>query len=172
MLSNLLTFGSLLILCLCLQSNALDGKHQDIVWRVCWAQDDIDNYLNFYSISADGKVINWTLVKSFLWRNEKFLLGFDKTLHNIPPHCVQHLTGQLALESWVLVLSFMKVFKTRKCPQTGGSIGSVIKKQTNKMSVNTSLQTVELPSRSSQTTRASTSWEQRKATFTSAPLNK
>ena len=62
------------------------------MWSVRWAPDDIDNYLNFYSISADGKIINWTLVKSFLWRNEKFLLSFDKKLHNIPPHCVQHLT--------------------------------------------------------------------------------
>ena len=87
--------GPLTVLVIAVQSNAVDGKHRDTVWRVKWAPDDLDNYLNFYSISADGKVINWTIVKSFLWRNEKFLLNFDKPLHNIPPHCTDQLTGKL-----------------------------------------------------------------------------
>ena len=27
--------------------------------------DDLDNYLNFYSVSGDGRVTNWSLVKVF-----------------------------------------------------------------------------------------------------------
>ena len=34
-----------------LQSTAVTGKHRDTVWEVCWAEDDIDHYLNFFSVS-------------------------------------------------------------------------------------------------------------------------
>ena len=33
------------------QCSALTGKHSDTVWQVRWAQDDLDNYLNFFSVS-------------------------------------------------------------------------------------------------------------------------
>ena len=32
--------------------------------QVKWGPDDLDNYLNFYSVSGDGRVTNWTLVKT------------------------------------------------------------------------------------------------------------
>ena len=37
-------------------STARNGKHQDIVWQVKWAKDNLDGYLNFYSVSGDGRV--------------------------------------------------------------------------------------------------------------------
>ena len=47
-------------------SNYETGKHSDSVWRVVWAEDDIDRYRNFYSCSADGRVIQWTVVQTRL----------------------------------------------------------------------------------------------------------
>ena len=44
-------------------SSAACGKHQDLVWQVKWVQDNLDGYLNFYSIAGDGRITNWTLVK-------------------------------------------------------------------------------------------------------------
>ena len=55
----------------------MNGKHQELVWQVTkcvhnfrlnfnqvkWAPDNDDGYLNFHSISGDGRVSNWTLVK-------------------------------------------------------------------------------------------------------------
>ncbi|KAK1743553.1 outer dynein arm intermediate chain subunit-like protein [Skeletonema marinoi] len=43
----------------CLRS----GKHSDPVWQVCWRHS---NGFNFYSISSDGKVANWTMSKNEL----------------------------------------------------------------------------------------------------------
>ena len=34
-----------------LQATAVTGKHRDTVWEVCWALDDLDSYLNFFSVS-------------------------------------------------------------------------------------------------------------------------
>jgi len=45
------------------QSTARNGKHTDPVWQVRWQKDDLDNNLNFYSVSSDGRVVCWTLVK-------------------------------------------------------------------------------------------------------------
>lgn len=39
------------------------GKHTDPVWQVRWQKDDLDNNLNFFSVSSDGRVVSWTLVK-------------------------------------------------------------------------------------------------------------
>ena len=45
------------------QSTARNGKHTDPVWQVRWQKDDLDGNLNFYSISSDGRVVCWTIVK-------------------------------------------------------------------------------------------------------------
>lgn len=51
-----------------------------------WAPDDLDNYLNFYSVSGDGLVTNWTLVKCLLRNCEKMKIRFNAKLDNIPPY--------------------------------------------------------------------------------------
>uniref|UniRef100_A0A3Q3EW26 Dynein axonemal intermediate chain 1 n=1 Tax=Labrus bergylta TaxID=56723 RepID=A0A3Q3EW26_9LABR len=45
------------------KSTAKTGKHTDPVWQVCWQNDDIENHHNFYSVSSDGRVVSWTLIK-------------------------------------------------------------------------------------------------------------
>uniref|UniRef100_A0A4W3ISU9 Dynein, axonemal, intermediate chain 1, paralog 2 n=1 Tax=Callorhinchus milii TaxID=7868 RepID=A0A4W3ISU9_CALMI len=42
------------------------GKHTDPVWQVKWQKDDLDNNLNFFSISSDGRIVCWALVKEEL----------------------------------------------------------------------------------------------------------
>ena len=32
-------------------------------YQVKWQKDDLDNNLNFFSVSSDGRVVSWTLVK-------------------------------------------------------------------------------------------------------------
>jgi dynein intermediate chain 1 len=41
-------------------------KHTDPVWEVRWNTDETTKNLNFYSISSDGRVTNWTLMKNKL----------------------------------------------------------------------------------------------------------
>jgi len=48
-------------------STAKNGKHTDPVWQVRWQKDDLDNNLNFYSVSSDGRCVQWTLVKVCTW---------------------------------------------------------------------------------------------------------
>ena len=44
-------------------STAKNGKHTDPVWQVKWQKDDLDGNMNFFSVSSDGRVVNWTLAK-------------------------------------------------------------------------------------------------------------
>ena len=46
-------------------STAKSGKHTDPVWQVKWQKDNLDGNLNFFSISADGRVTQWIIVKVF-----------------------------------------------------------------------------------------------------------
>jgi len=41
-------------------------KHTDPVWQVIWQDEDIGKNLNFYSISSDGRVTNWAMIKNEL----------------------------------------------------------------------------------------------------------
>ena len=63
-------------------SNAKNGKHADPVWQIKWAKDNLDGYLNFYSISGVGRVTNWTIVKTSLWFTDEFKVFFTKNLNN------------------------------------------------------------------------------------------
>ena len=45
-------------------------KHTDPVWQVRWNTDENLKNLNFYSISSDGRVTNWTLMKNKLEAEE------------------------------------------------------------------------------------------------------
>ena len=70
------------------------------VMKVKWAPDDLDNYLNFYSVSGDGRVTNWTLVKSALWFNDKMLINFCKNLENINKEAhIDKLMGMITITS-------------------------------------------------------------------------
>jgi WD40 repeat protein len=48
------------------KSTSKGGKHTDPVWQICWQKDDLDDNANFFSISSDGRVSQWTLLKNEL----------------------------------------------------------------------------------------------------------
>ena len=45
-------------------------------------KDNLDGYLNFYSVSGDGRVTNWTIVKTALWNTDVLSITFTKQLEN------------------------------------------------------------------------------------------
>ncbi|KAF7668592.1 hypothetical protein LDENG_00001870 [Lucifuga dentata] len=59
------------------KSRAKTGKHTDPVWQVRWQNDDMDNNHNFYSVSADGRVVSWTLFKNELVFADVIRLSLD-----------------------------------------------------------------------------------------------
>ena len=61
------------------------------MFQVKWAADNLDGYLNFYSVSGDGRVSNWTIVKTALWTNDTLLINFCKTLSNLGEESVTEL---------------------------------------------------------------------------------
>ena len=42
------------------------GQHNDPVWQVHWQKEEVGKDLNFYSISSDGNVYNWSMSKNEL----------------------------------------------------------------------------------------------------------
>jgi dynein intermediate chain 1 len=52
------------------QSTVRTNKHTDPVWEVRWNGDDSGGTLNFFSISSDGRVSNWFLMKNKLESEE------------------------------------------------------------------------------------------------------
>ncbi|XP_073791281.1 dynein axonemal intermediate chain 1 isoform X2 [Danio rerio] len=44
-------------------SMASSGKHSGTVWQVKWWEDDLYGNHTFFSVSADGRVVSWTLGK-------------------------------------------------------------------------------------------------------------
>jgi dynein intermediate chain 1, axonemal len=48
------------------QSTVRTAKHTDPVWQVRWSTDDVNKNLSFYSISSDGRVTTWNLMKNKL----------------------------------------------------------------------------------------------------------
>ncbi|XP_037304236.1 dynein, axonemal, intermediate chain 1, paralog 2 [Pungitius pungitius] len=48
------------------KSTAKTGKHTDPVWQVRWRKNDMDNKHIFCSVSSDGRVVSWALVKNEL----------------------------------------------------------------------------------------------------------
>lgn len=47
-------------------STVKTGKHTDPVWQVYWQKEDLGKELNFYSVSSDGRVVNWSMSKNEL----------------------------------------------------------------------------------------------------------
>lgn len=58
-------------------SSAKGGKHTDPVWQVCWQENDLDNQLNFFSISSDGRVTSWCLIKNELHYTDIILIRMN-----------------------------------------------------------------------------------------------
>ncbi|KAJ3214547.1 cytoplasmic dynein with WD40 domain [Dinochytrium kinnereticum] len=61
------------------------GKHTDPVWQVCWQRDDLDDNANFFSISSDGRVAQWTLLQNELVHTDVIRLRYDRDTKEIQP---------------------------------------------------------------------------------------
>ncbi|XP_054639572.1 dynein axonemal intermediate chain 1-like isoform X2 [Dunckerocampus dactyliophorus] len=66
------------------KSTANTGKHTDPVWQVRWQNDDMDNNHIFYSVSSDGRVVSWTLIKNELVFSDAIRLMLTDTVSNGP----------------------------------------------------------------------------------------
>ncbi|KAB0391872.1 hypothetical protein E2I00_013029 [Balaenoptera physalus] len=62
------------------RSSAKCGKHRDPVWQVKWQKDDMDHNLNFFSVSSDGRIVSWTLVKSELVHTDVIKLKVEDSM--------------------------------------------------------------------------------------------
>lgn len=66
------------------QSTVRTNKHTDPVWQVRWVNDENAKNLSFYSISSDGRVTSWSLMKNKLEAEEvvklKLMVDHDKDL--------------------------------------------------------------------------------------------
>jgi len=80
--------------------------------KVKWAPDNLDGYLNFYSVSGDGRVTSWTIVKTVinllfaikpfalitqvLWFTDVMNIAFSRPLENFSEDVVREtLKGHL-----------------------------------------------------------------------------
>ncbi|NXE95376.1 DNAI1 protein, partial [Menura novaehollandiae] len=61
------------------KSCAKSGKHTEPVWQVKWQKDDMDNNSNFFSVSSDGRIVSWTLVKNELVHMDVIKLSAEGT---------------------------------------------------------------------------------------------
>jgi len=59
------------------KSSTKTGKHTDPVWEIKWQKDDLYDHPNFFSISSDGKIIQWTLLKNELQKMDIIVLRND-----------------------------------------------------------------------------------------------
>ncbi len=59
------------------RSTAKTGKHADPVWQVRWQPDDAEKKANFCSVSADGRVTQWTLVKNEIQHSDVITLAAE-----------------------------------------------------------------------------------------------
>ncbi|XP_065186003.1 dynein intermediate chain 2, ciliary-like, partial [Sycon ciliatum] len=50
--------------------SAVKDKHMDPVWQVRWQKEDSEERLNFFSVSSDGHVASWTIIRIQLERQE------------------------------------------------------------------------------------------------------
>ncbi|KFQ29048.1 Dynein intermediate chain 1, axonemal, partial [Mesitornis unicolor] len=66
------------------RSSAKAGKHTEPVWQVKWQKDDMENNLNFFSVSSDGRIVSWTLVKNELVHTDVIKLSAEGTTMQWP----------------------------------------------------------------------------------------
>ena len=93
-------------------STARNGKHTDIVWQVKWVKDNLDGYLNFYSVSGDGRVTNWTIVKTALWFTDTLNIEFTKSLHNFSEEDAKTiLKGTYNFKIIAIILTLLQLFQ-------------------------------------------------------------
>lgn len=72
------------------QSTARTGKHTDPVWQIFWEEADLNKWMQFYSISSDGRVTLWTLTKAeLLYEDIMELQPYTQALTDIDADAAQ-----------------------------------------------------------------------------------
>ena len=66
--------------------------------QVCWQNNDMDGNMNFYSVSSDGRVVNWKLVKNELQCQDAVLLKIPGASVDGPEGTQQQALSELATE--------------------------------------------------------------------------
>ncbi|XP_053911238.1 dynein axonemal intermediate chain 1 isoform X2 [Cuculus canorus] len=61
------------------KSSANSGKHMEPVWQVKWQNNGVYNNLNFFSVSSDGRIVSWTLMKNELVHTDVIKLSVEGT---------------------------------------------------------------------------------------------
>ncbi|XP_029437188.1 dynein intermediate chain 1, axonemal [Rhinatrema bivittatum] len=75
------------------KSSSSSGKHTDPVWQVKWQKNDMDNNLNFYSVSSDGRVVSWTLIKNELVYTDIIRMTVEGSTTDKPEALQLHVIG-------------------------------------------------------------------------------
>ncbi|XP_062476353.1 dynein axonemal intermediate chain 1 isoform X5 [Pezoporus occidentalis] len=60
------------------------SKHTEPVWQVKWQKNDMDNNLNFFSVSSDGRIVSWTLIQNELVHTDVIKLSVEGTMAQGP----------------------------------------------------------------------------------------
>lgn len=65
---SILHYVNLIESCVIIIESLICGSGGCVMYEICchqvkWQKDDLDNNLNFFSVSSDGRVVSWTLVK-------------------------------------------------------------------------------------------------------------
>lgn len=104
-------------------SSVSGGKHTDPVWQVKWQPENLDSHMNFCSISGDGRVVNWVLVKNELMhtdvvclKNVEDLSQLDDPLNNLT--LASGVSFAFHPEQNNLFLAGTEEGKVYKCSQT------------------------------------------------------
>ncbi|XP_045418901.1 dynein axonemal intermediate chain 1 isoform X2 [Lemur catta] len=75
------------------RSSAKSGKHTEPVWQVKWQKDDMDQNLNFFSVSSDGRIVSWTIVKSELVHTDVIKLKVEGSTMEVSEGLQLHTMG-------------------------------------------------------------------------------
>ncbi|XP_069737048.1 dynein axonemal intermediate chain 1-like [Phaenicophaeus curvirostris] len=74
-------------------SSTSSGKHMEPVWQVKWQSNDLCNNLNFFSVSSDGRIVSWTLIKNKLVHTDIIKLSVEGTAVQWPERLQLQMFG-------------------------------------------------------------------------------
>jgi len=80
------------------RSATRESKHTDPVWQVVWQKDDLDDNLNFFSISSDGRVTQWILLKNELVHSDAISLPYESEMDGTANDKLFRLAGGCCLD--------------------------------------------------------------------------
>ena len=64
--------------------------------QVKWQKDDMDNNLNFFSVSSDGRIVSWTLVKVPVSQKGSWRGRWEELMAELLNQSTPHLSPSLS----------------------------------------------------------------------------